>query len=593
MPTVNVFKDVLFKALGREYSTEQFEELCFEYGIELEDETSEQEMVKKEQGEEKAKGKSNRGIYRIDVPANRYDLLCAEGLSRALKVYVGNAKPPVYKLVQPAGGKVQKVTVLPETAQIRPHLVCAVLRGITFDQDTYDSFIELQDKLHNNICRKRTLVAIGTHDLDTLKGPFTYEALAPTNIKFVPLNQTKEMNAEELMTFYESDRKLSKFLHIIRDSPVYPVIYDSNRTVLSLPPIINSNHSKIALETKNVFIECTATDITKARVVLNTIVAMFSQYCAEPFTVEPVEIATPNSTSTHRTPDISSRTVEATVGYINKSIGIHITADEVVRYLAKMSLSATLSSSRKSVSVSVPITRSDILHACDVMEDVAIAYGFNKIAKTVPRSITVGAPFPLNKLADFVRRELALSGYTEVLPLILCSHDENYEWLRRKDNGEAVKLANPQTIEFQVVRTSLIQGVLKTISSNKAVALPIKVFEVSDVVFKDESRERKSRNQRNMCVVFASKTSAFETVHGILDRIMAMLNVKLVSPDAAQDGYFIRESDNPTYFPGRCAEVVHKALSIGHLGIVHPEVLQKFEVPFPCTALEINIEPFL
>lgn len=58
---------------------------------------------------------------------------------------------------------------------IRPFVVAAVLRGVTFDGARYDSFIELQDRLHQNLCRKRTLVAIGTHDLDTLTPPFTYE----------------------------------------------------------------------------------------------------------------------------------------------------------------------------------------------------------------------------------------------------------------------------------------------------------------------------------------------------------------------------------------------------------------------------------
>ena len=66
-----------------------------------------------------------------------------------------------------------------ETLMVRPFVVCAVLRGVTFDTDRYNSFIDLQDKLHQNICRKRTLVAIGTHDLDLLQGPFTYEALPP------------------------------------------------------------------------------------------------------------------------------------------------------------------------------------------------------------------------------------------------------------------------------------------------------------------------------------------------------------------------------------------------------------------------------
>lgn len=157
--------------------------------------------------------------------------------------------------------------VTASTAQIRPHVVAAVLRNVTFDQDSYASFIDLQDKLHMNICRKRTLVAIGTHDLDTMAdGVVTYDAQPPTEIKFKPLNQEKEMTAVELMDFYSTHAQLKAYLPIIKDSPVYPVIKDANGVVLSLPPIINGDHSKITLNTKNVFIECTATDLTKVSV---------------------------------------------------------------------------------------------------------------------------------------------------------------------------------------------------------------------------------------------------------------------------------------------------------------------------------------
>jgi phenylalanyl-tRNA synthetase beta chain len=82
----------------------------------------------------------------------------------------------------------------------------------------------------------------------------------------------------------QKDKHLGKYLHIIRDSPVYPVIYDANRVVCSLPPIINGNHSKITLDTKNVFIEITALDKTKVEIVNRMMVAMFSEYCSEPFT---------------------------------------------------------------------------------------------------------------------------------------------------------------------------------------------------------------------------------------------------------------------------------------------------------------------
>ena len=92
---------------------------------------------------------------------------------------------------------------LGKTMKIRPYISGAILRNVKFDPARYDSFMALQDKLHQNLARQRTLVAIGTHDLDTVKGPFTFAALPPKDITFTPLNQTKEMNAEELMSFYE------------------------------------------------------------------------------------------------------------------------------------------------------------------------------------------------------------------------------------------------------------------------------------------------------------------------------------------------------------------------------------------------------
>ena len=87
--------------------------------------------------------------------------------------------------------------------KIRPYVSGAILRNIKFTKERYDSFIALQDKLHQNLARQRTLVAIGTHDLDTIHGPFSYEALPPKDIKFVPLNQSKEMDGVEMMKFYE------------------------------------------------------------------------------------------------------------------------------------------------------------------------------------------------------------------------------------------------------------------------------------------------------------------------------------------------------------------------------------------------------
>jgi len=210
--------------------------------------------------------------------------------------------------------------VRPETLLVRPFIVCAVLRGVSFDAARYNSFIDLQDKLHQNICRKRTLVAIGTHDLSTVKGPFTYEALPPEDIRFVPLKQEREFSAAELMEYYKGDQKLKAFLPILDGSLVFPVIYDAQRTVLSLPPIINGAHSAISLDTRDVFIECTATDLTKAHIVLNMVVTMFSQYSAAPFTVEGVEVVDALGQTTI-TPDLADRQLVVDMEYVNRCTG--------------------------------------------------------------------------------------------------------------------------------------------------------------------------------------------------------------------------------------------------------------------------------
>ncbi|KAL6973529.1 phenylalanine--tRNA ligase [Sarracenia purpurea var. burkii] len=184
MPTVSVGRDRLFEALGRTYTQEQFEDLCFKFGIELDDVTTERAIIRKEKHLEEEASGDEEVIYKIEVAANRYDLLCLEGLAQALRIFIGLDSVPVYTLANIKGESILKMLVKPETSLIRPYVVCAVLRGITFDETRYNSFIDLQDRLHQNICRRRTLVAIGTHDLDTIEAPFTYEVCCSEPILF-------------------------------------------------------------------------------------------------------------------------------------------------------------------------------------------------------------------------------------------------------------------------------------------------------------------------------------------------------------------------------------------------------------------------
>ncbi|TSK67194.1 Phenylalanine--tRNA ligase beta subunit [Bagarius yarrelli] len=541
MPTVSVKRDLLFQALEKTYTDEEFDELCFEFGLELDEITSEKDIISREQGDQKAEGASDVVLYKIDVPANRYDLLCLEGLVRGLQVFKEKREAPRYRRVSPVNGDPQRLIITEETASVRPHAVAAVLRNITFTPESYDSFIELQEKLHQNICRKRTLVAIGTHDLDTLSGPFTYTAKAPDEIRFKPLNQTQEYTASQLMSLYKMDSHLRHYLHIIEDEPLYPVIYDSNGVVLSMPPIINGDHSKISVNTKNVFIECTATDVTKAKIVLDMMVTMFSEYCDEPFTSWP--IGRKSSQQTSSTAESASSKLQTE------------TADRIAHLLTRMCLRSEVTDKAGQIQVEIPPTRSDVIHACDIMEDAAVAYGFNNIARTTPRTYTVANQCSREDVADKLGKNIS--------------------------ETRAVHISNPKTAEFQVARTTLLPGLLKTVAANRKMALPLKLFEISDVVLKDEQKDVGARNNRRLCAVYYNKTPGFEVIHGLLDRLMQLLDVK---PDRNHDS---------TFFPGRCAEIFFGGKSVGRLGVLHPDVINAFDLTMPCSALDVDIEPFL
>uniref|UniRef100_A0A8C9MHR2 Phenylalanine--tRNA ligase beta subunit n=1 Tax=Serinus canaria TaxID=9135 RepID=A0A8C9MHR2_SERCA len=523
--------------------------------------TSEKDIISKEKGEEKAKGASDVVLYKIDVPANRYDLLCLEGLVRGLQVFKERINLPRYEKIIPAEGEGQRLIITEQTAQIRPHAVAAVLRNITFTKDRYDSFIDLQEKLHQNICRKRALVAIGTHDLDTITGPFTYTAKAPSEIKFKPLNQSQEYTASQIMDLYRTDSHLRHYLHLIENKPRYPVIYDSNGLVLSMPPIINGDHTKITLNTRNVFIECTGTDITKP-----------TFHCKSCRT------------------ELAYRTEKVKPEYINKKVGISETPSSLAKLLTRMCLKSHVTGNGNHLEVEIPPTRADIIHACDIVEDAAIAYGYNNIQMVIPKTYTIANQLPLNKLAELLRLDLAAAGFTEALTFALCSQEDIADKLRMDISAtNAVRIANPKTAEFQVARTTLLPGLLKTIAANRKMPLPLKLFEISDIVVKDPNTDVGARNYRHLCAIYYNKSPGFEIIHGLLDRVMQVLEV----PPNEENGYTIKAAEGTAFFPGRCAEVFAKGQSIGKLGVVHPDVITKFELTMPCSVLEINIEPFV
>lgn len=593
MPTVIVNREALFKAIGQNFTDEEFDNLCFEFGIELDEVTSEKEMFQNEQNKE-GEHLSTDVLYKIEVGANRYDLLCLEGLALALRVFLQKQKMPDIKPLNVLPEEERQLIVYDSVNEVRPVGLSAILRDINFTNDTLKGFMDLQDKLHNNICRGRKLVSMGTHDLDTVKGPFTYRALKPEHIHFVPLNREEEVNGDGLMSILKDDPKLGKYLYLLEGKEKYPVMMDSNGIIMSLPPIINSQHTKMTLNTHNVLLDVTGLDYTKCEIVLNTLIAMFSIYSKTPFTVEEVKVVNHKTNEGKIYPDLTPRVFKTDVKYLKTLTGINdIEPEKIVELLEKMELKAKVLS-KDEIEVSAPITRSDILHPCDIAEDLAISYGYNNITKQLTKTKTHGIQQPYNKLTDLFRNEMSMGGYVEFLTMALLSHKDMFtNLLKNEKDDKTVQILYSKTKEFEYIRSSLIPGILKSIEGNKANQLPFRIFEISDVVITDKENETGASNRRKLCFAYANTTSAMEIIQGMVDLLMKKIGL-IFNDEKTDKRYTIKKSNNLIFFEDRQAEIfIQDNINVGIYGIIHPKVLKNFGIKNPVTLCEIDLQTIM
>ena len=212
--------------------------------------------------------------------------------------------------------------------------------------------------------------------------------------------------------------------------------------------------------------------------------------------------------------------------YINRILGIKLDVKKAKECAEKMGL-VLKSNQGDNLKFIVPPTRSDILHACDIIEDIGIGYGFNNIPKEFPDNNTVGYFQPNNKMTDHLRHELAQCGYIESLNFALVSFKDNYENMRQEINmQECVQISNPKTKEFQIVRTTLMPGLLRCLEFNKKNVKPQRVFELSDCCVLDPQSDTGAKNVRKICAMLLDQTSNFEAIHGLLDLLMTKVGAK-------------------------------------------------------------------
>ena len=491
----------------------------------------------------------------VEFFPDRPDLFSPEGVARAMRGFLGiETGLPVY-LVTPSG---IEFTIDPALSAIRPVLGAAVIRGVTFDDESIQSIMALQESLHWAVGRGRSKVAIGIHDLDTVKAPFHYLA-SPRSRKFVPLDYSEEMTMDEILVQHPKGRDYAK---IVKDFPLFPLIVDDDDHVLSFPPIINGERTRVTMETQNILLDTTGTDRKAVSVAVNIICSAMAEAGAKIESVTIGGVETPTLAPTERTVSVKE---------CSNLLGIDLTAGEMASLLEKMRFGARPEGT-DTVKVQVPCFRADIMHDWDTFEDVAIAYGYDKISDEPPATFTVGKPHPVQVFAALTRDIFCGLGFLEVMPFTLTSEETLYEKMLRPEAHGVLHVLHPITVDNTVVRTDLVPLLLEFLSMNRHRELPQRLFTVGDVV--------------DTCITH--QKAAGVSTHAFADFSEAYAFADAVLHELSID-YSVRESDDEAFISGRRGDIISSGKKIGVFGEIHPTVITAFGLENSVTAFELDL----
>jgi phenylalanyl-tRNA synthetase beta chain len=497
------------------------------------------------------------GDDHVDVEffPNRPDLFSVEGVARALRGFLGKEQGLPEFRVNPSG---MKFTVDPGLAGIRPVIGSAVIRGVSFDEEAILSVMGLQEALHWAVGRGRSKVAIGIHDLDTVTPPFHYLASARTR-KFVPLDYEQELTMEEILAEHPKGRMFSP---IVEKFPRFPLIVDDLDRVLSFPPIINGELTRVTTETRNLLLDCTGTDERAVRTAVTIICTAMAETGAS---IESIEI------EGVRWPDLSPSVRFVRADDCNRLLGTGLLPEEMAELLRRMRYGAT-ALQEGVVRVEVPCYRSDIMHDWDLFEDVAIAYGYERFSAGISPTFAIGKTHPVNRIGSLVRQVLTGFGFIEVIPFTLSNEAVMFTAMQRPVPADLLRVLHPITEDHTLIRTDLLPLLLEICQLNRHRELPQRIFCVGDVV-------------RG---VGTFQKAAFVIIHPAADFTEAYAHADAICRELAIP-VGVRESGDPAFIEGRRGELLVAGKTVGVFGEIHPAVLNAFQLEHSVAALELDL----
>jgi phenylalanyl-tRNA synthetase beta chain len=506
----------------------------------------------------KCESEEREGYLEVEVNADRPDMFIGEGLARAVKgllgVNSGWAKPRVVD----SGFK-----LLVEDVPTRPYIVAAVVYNVNIDSEYYlEELIQFQEKLHEGLGRRRRKAAIGLHDADKIPGRMLRYAMAPLDVVFKPLGYTKPVTARELL---ESDAKGLEYGWISRLGDRHPFIFSDNE-IITMPPVINSDITRLEVGTRNIFVDVTSTDLQVAEAILNIIVSNLAERPGA--YVGLVEVKAPWGGFY---PRLQPRVIRVKPSDINGVLGSKLTVSDIKSLLERMRYNVNVDNDV--IEVEIPPYRVDVTSVVDLAEDVAIAVGYEELNPTLWQPRTRGEYHGLTRLSRSVRMILVGLGFTEVMKLSLTS-PQLLEALGLR--GEAVEVLNPVQLEYSVLRPSIVVTLLDLLTGNKHSPKPIKVFEIGPVVARVEGGI--VEDERVGLAVMDDEVS-YEDIQAPVYYMLRVLGVNFTA----------RPARTPYTMEGRTAELVAGGVRLGVLGEIKPEVLEKLELEYPVAVAEISL----
>ncbi len=507
---------------------------------------------------------------------NRPDLWTVEGIARQIHGKLTGAYRKYHFVADAPRARIE-VDASMECA--RPFVAAFIAKGLSIDDAVLRELIQAQEKLSDTLGRRRRSIAIGIYKLNGIAFPVEYRAVRGDEVEFVPLGMDEPMTPSRIV---EEHPKGREYRHALPEDGRFPILVDSEGTILSMPPIINSNDvGCVEPGDSDLFVEATGTDLKHILVALNILAANLSDRGA---VIERVESRYPYDTPLGQNvaaPCALEQRVEVSPAEANSILGTELSLEEMEGDLLSYGLNVKRKDTETLV-VTPPFYRHDLLHPVDVVEDMAISKGYDFFSPLLPECFTVGRLSAIEELSDRVRDILSWGGCTEIVSPILTTAEKLAGKCRRGEK-EIIKIANVMTENYSVVRNWILPSLLEVESESQKAPYPHRMFEVGETALRRTSNNMGSETRVRAGMLLADPKASFSEAHSLLEWLL--FHLKLDSE--------LEECDLEWCIPGRGATITVDTRAVGWIGELHPEVLENWGIKVPAAAFELDLDTLM